>query len=74
MDGVNEDGSWSRANTVNESDIQDGYIYDLVIQARSSDGIFKEVVYKFISGYPDPFTPYTANLEEDGEDLYFAAL
>ena len=74
MDRVNEDGNWSRANTVDESDIQDGYIYDLVIQARSSDGIFKEVVYKFISGYPDPFTPYTANLEDEGEDLPFSRL
>ena len=60
MDRVNEDGNWSRANTVDESDIQDGYIYDLVIQAsRSSDGIFKEVVYKLFKGYPSVYSLYS---------------
>ena len=41
-----------------EENLRNGYYYTLVVQARSQDGIFLEIVKKFVVGYPDPITPY----------------
>ena len=51
---------------ISRGDLPEQYYYELVLRAKSSDGIFREVTKKFVLGYPDPLTMFIPSLEDDG--------